>query len=267
MHVAYIQTEPVIGQTKRNLDRAVDLIEKVKDADLVVLPELFHSGYKFESREEAESLSCEIPGGDVVQALLYAARKWEMHICAGLLEREGKILYNSAVLVNPAEVVLVYRKIHLFNTEKDLFKEGDQPPEIADIGTAKVGMLICFDWTKPGIWNYLARKGAQIICHPANLVLEGKCDRGIPVRAMENRIFIITADRAGEERGLRFVGGSQIVDPDGNVLSKAPVEGEHFDIVKIDPDAALDKYITPRNHLFDDARWELYPPVEEKEHQ
>jgi predicted amidohydrolase len=273
LRVAYIQTEPLIGQTKRNLDRAVDLIEKVHEADLIVLPELYHSGYRFESRAEAEALSCEIPGGDAIQALLYAARKSETYIAAGILERDGDALYNSAVLVNPSDVVLVYRKIHLFNDEKDLYKPGNEPPGTADIppargrkgSAAEVGMLICFDWVFPGAWSYLARHGAQIICHPANLVLEGKCEKGIVARAMENRVFIITADRVGEERGMRFVGGSQVVDPDGNVLSKAPVEGEYFDMVKIDPEAALDKYITPRNHVIDDARWELYPLAEKED--
>jgi predicted amidohydrolase len=128
-------------------------------------------------------------------------------------------------------------------------------------------MLICFDWVFPGVWNYLARLGAQIICHPANLVLEGKCEKGTIVRAMENRVFIISADRVGEERGLRFVGGSQIVDPEGNVISKAPAEGEYLDMVKIDPEMALDKYITPRNHVIDDAQWALYPPPGEQKEQ
>jgi predicted amidohydrolase len=264
MRIAYIQTEPQIGQTKHNLDRAVDLIEKVHEADLIVLPELFHSGYKFESKEEAESLSCEIPDGTPVQALLYAARKLETHICAGILERDGTRLYNSSVIVSPAEVISKYRKIHLFNTEKEMFKPGDEPPETVKVGQTNVGMLICFDWIFPGVWNYLARQGAQVICHPANLVLEGKCEKGTVVRAMENRVFVITADRAGDERGLHFVGGSQIVDPDGVILSKAPEKGEHFDMVKIDPVIADWKFVTPRNHILDDARWELYPPVSEQ---
>ena len=211
-------------------------------------------------------------GSGRVEDVVDAARKWEMHICAGVLERDGKVLYNTSLLVNPVEVVLKYRKIHLFLDEKDIFKAGDKPPEVAKFEPATgkgkgacVGMLICFDWTKPGAWNYLARKGAEIICHPANLVLEGKCEKGIPVRAMENRVFIITSDRVGVERGLEFVGGSQIVDPDGNILSKAPAKGEHFDIVTINPELARNKYITPRNHVFDDARWELYPPVDEEE--
>ncbi len=265
MRVAYVQTEPVIGRTKHNIDRAVDLIEKVREADLVVLPELFHSGYKFESKPEAESLACEIPSGDAVQALLATARKFETHIAAGILEQERGELYNSAVLVSPAEVILTYRKIHLFDTEKDLFKPGDKPPGTAKVGKANVGMLICFDWIFPGVWNFLARSGAQVICHPANLVLEGKCEKGTIVRAMENRLFIITADRAGDERGLHFVGGSQVVDPDGRLLSKAPEKGEYFDMVKIDADFADWKFITPRNHVLDDARWELYPPPEGEE--
>ncbi len=265
MRIAYVQTEPRIGQTKENLDRAIDMIERVKDADLVVLPELFHSGYKFESRDEAESLSCEIPAGDPVQALLYAARKWDMHIAAGVLERQGSLLFNSAVLVNSDDVVLKYRKIHLFNTEKEIFKPGDKPPKVADVNGAKVGLLICFDWIFPGVWHYLAREGAQIICHPANLVLPGKCERGVIVRAMENRIFVITSDRVGEERGLEFIGTSQIVDPGGDVLSKAPEKGEYADMVTINPELALDKWITTRNHVIDDARWELYPPPEEDE--
>jgi predicted amidohydrolase len=265
MRVAYIQTEPLIGQTKYNLDRAVDLIERVREADLVVLPEMFHSGYNFESHDEAEALSCEIPAGDPCAALIYAARKWETHIVAGILERDGDDLYNSAVLVGPSDIVLKYRKIHLFDKEKEFFKAGDKPPQVAQVGDVKVGMLICFDWIFPGVWNYLAKQGAQIICHPANLVLQGKCEKGIPVRAMENRIFIITADRVGEERGREFVGASQIVAPSGNVLSKAPAKGEYFDMVTINPETALNKNITPRNNILDDARWELYPPQKEDE--
>ena len=275
MRVAYVQTEPIIGKTRENLDRAIDLVEKVREADLVVLPELFHSGYNFESNEEAESLSCEIPGGDACQAIQFAARKWELHIVAGILERDENNLYNSTVLVDPAEVILRYRKIHLFDREKEFFKAGDEPPGLADIGPfkrgnvtspkVKTGMLICFDWIFPGVWNYLARDGAHLICHPSNLVMEGKAERGLPVRAMENKVFIICANRVGVERGLRFVGASQIIDPTGAVLSKAPADREYFDMVEIDPLIAEDKFVTGRNHIFDDARWDLYPPLQKEE--
>ncbi|MBA7627742.1 hypothetical protein ES703_35209 [subsurface metagenome] len=108
----------------------------------------------------------------------------------------------------------------------------------------------------------LALQGAQIICHPSNLVLPEYGQLTTRVRSMENRLYWILANRWGTEaRGgkkLSYTGCSQITAPDGRILAQAPAEGDALNIVEIDPASACDKRVTPRNDLFADRRPELY---------
>ncbi|RLE28113.1 acyltransferase, partial [Candidatus Acetothermia bacterium] len=104
--------------------------------------------------------------------------------------------------------------------------------------------------------------GAQIIAHPANLVLPGVAQLTMRARALENRVFTVTANRIGEERrggeSLRFTGQSQIVSPRGEVLASSPEGAEEAVAVEIDPAIALDKRLTPLNDLLADRRVDLY---------
>jgi len=124
-----------------------------------------------------------------------------------------------------------------------------------------VGMMICFDWIFPEVVRILALEGAEIICQPANLVLPW-CQRAMVTRAIENRIFIVTANRIGREkrgeRELKFTGGSQITGHEGELLLQASLEGEEVGIVDLDPSIARDKAITQENDLFSDRRPDLY---------
>jgi len=128
-------------------------------------------------------------------------------------------------------------------------------------GGAKVGLMICFDWIFPEACRSLALKGADIICHPSNLILP-YCQTAMTTRAMENGLFTITANRIGSERRngqeLTFTGGSQIVDPRGRVLAQASRDQEEVVVVEIDPIQARDKNFTASNHLFRDRRVDLY---------
>jgi predicted amidohydrolase len=121
-------------------------------------------------------------------------------------------------------------------------------------------MLICFDWIFPETMRTLALKGAQVILHAANLVMP-YCPDAMVTRALENRVFIVTADRIGEEKRngkeYKFVGKSQIVAPNGEVLIRAEDE-ECVKIVDIDPVIALDKKVNDFNDLFADRREDLY---------
>ncbi|NOY65551.1 MAG: acyltransferase, partial [Nitrospirae bacterium] len=123
-------------------------------------------------------------------------------------------------------------------------------------------LMICFDWFFPESARTLALSGAEIIAHPANLVLP-YCPVGMPIRCLENRVFAITANRIGTEerkKGKRFIyiGMSQIVSPEGTVLVRAPEEKEEFRTTEIDPSRARDKSINRYNNLFSDRRKDLY---------
>ena len=260
MKVGFIQFTPVFGQIEANLAKAAALLQKV-DAELVVLPELFSTGYLFTSQTEASRLAEEIPSGRTTAALAAIARQRQIHIVAGICEREGEQLFNTAVLLAPDGYVGRYRKIHLYQEEKRWFQPGDEGFKVFDIGLCRLGLMICFDWFFPEAARVLALQGAQVICHSANLVLPF-CQAGMVTRCLENRIFAVTANRTGaEKRGgkeLLFTGKSQITGPQGQILYSAGHAAEEVGSVEIDLREADDKHLNSYNNLLLDRQIAFY---------
>lgn len=260
MRIGYVQFEPKLGALAENRKTVRELLLRAPEADLLVLPELASSGYHFATRADAWE-SSETVDGPFTATLIETARERNCTYVAGLCEREGNHLWNSAVVVGPGGRIGLYRKAHLFLNEKDLFEPGNLGLPVFDLGTYRLGVLICFDWQFPEAWRVLALEGAEIVAHPSNLVIPGRCQRVVPVHALSNRLFVVTANRIGEERGLTFTGRSQINDPRGETLSEAAAEGTVVEVVDIDPNLARDKQVTARNDLLADRRPELYGAI------
>ena len=125
-------------------------------------------------------------------------------------------------------------------------------------------MLVCFDWIFPEVWRIVALKGAEIICHPSNLVLPGFAQRAVPIHALTNRVYVITANRIGIEGELSFTGLSTIANPQGDILVQASQTEEEVGMEDIDIGMARDKMITPRNHVLHDRRPKEYSLLTEK---
>jgi len=260
MRIGFYQFAPTFGEIEANLQQIASALAGV-EADLIVLPELATSGYLFLSQEEVEAVAEPIPG-PTTGFLHELARKRGCYLVVGMAEASGDGLYNSAVLVGPEGTVGVYRKAHLFSEEKRYFQPGDVGFPLFEIAQVKVGLLVCFDHMFPEAARTLALRGAQIICHPSNLVLPRVGQLTTRVRSIENRLFWVLANRCGmEERGgkkLVYTGGSQIIAPNGAILTDAPSEGEMLSLVEVDPSQACDKHVTALNDLFADRRPELY---------
>ncbi len=259
MKVGYIQNSPEFGEKEKNFKDVFNLVGDLK-ADLLVLPELFATGYTFKSEKEAEKLA-EDKNGLTSRFLKDLSRKTSATVVAGFAEREGDKIYNSSLIVSRGKVIDTYRKIHLFNKEKLWFSPGNKPLKVYDIDGVKIGVMICFDWIFPEVSRTLALKGAQIIAHPCNLVLP-YCQKAMTTRCLENRIFAVTANRVGnEKRGkddFTFTGGSQITATDGKVLSSASTEESQIDIIEIDESKANNKAINDYNDVFADRRLEYF---------
>jgi len=257
--IGYLQFTPTFGEVDANLGRVEALLDGV-EADLVVLPELALTGYAFADRAELLSLA-EPPGGAVEQRLVDLAARRDVHLCVGLPDREGERVYNTAVLAGPGGVIGRYRKVHLFQRERELFTPGADGFPVWDLGCARVGLMICFDWLFPEAARSLALAGADVIAHPSNLVLP-HCQGVMPARCLENRVFAVTANRGGREVrsgvDLRFTGGSVVVGPDGGVLAAETADADALAVIDVDVDAARDKWITPTNHTLDDRRPDQY---------
>ena len=261
MKVGFVQNHPQFGNIQDNLCRIEEMLDG-KRADLFVLPELFSTGYRFKKMDEAHQYAELVPGGAVTSFLTSLAKKINTYFIAGLVEIDDDRIYNSSITVGPEGFIGRYRKIHLFDTEKACFHSGTEAPPVFNLNGTKVGVMICFDWRFPEIARSLALNGAEIIAHPSNLVLP-HCPQAMITRCLENRVYAITANRVGNENRvpdevLHFIGQSQVVDPDGNILIRASEIEEEVQIVEIDLGKAREKFINSKNDIFKDRRPDLY---------
>ncbi|RMH04283.1 MAG: hypothetical protein D6702_03505 [Planctomycetota bacterium] len=261
--VALVQFAPVLGDRAATEARLAPLLARAARAELVVLPELCATGYAFADRAEAEAGAEPVGDSRFLDFLAGRCAEHGFDVVTGFAERAGDRLYNSAVLVGPEGPVATYRKLHLFDREKELFTPGDLGVPVVERRGLKLAMLVCFDWAFPEVWRLAALGGADLVCHPANFVLAGYAQRAIPVHAQVNGYYVLNANRVGAERGLRFTGGSLAAGPRGEVLARAPAAGEAVEIVAIDPAQARDKRVTARNDLLADRRPECYRPLVE----
>lgn len=266
--VALLQTEPSFGEVVANLDRVDAAIEGLR-CDLLVLPELFASGYAFADRAELASLAEPASGGPTSERM----RTWSRHtgalVVGGFPERADGKTYNAALLAAHGEVVGSYRKLHLFGFERELFDRGDTPLTVHEHRGLRTGTMVCFDWIFPEAARALALLGADVIAHPSNLVLPGWCQRAMEIRGLENRVFTATANRVGREHrpprpALAFTGRSQITSPAGEVLARAP-EGESALVTaRIDLQQARAKSIPSGNDLWAERRPDQYGRLTEE---
>ncbi len=261
MRIGYAQFTPSHGQVARNRDRLLQLVASA-DADLLVLPELCLSGYQMCDAAEARGLA-EPADGPTAAALAPLCAARGSHVVVGLAELGGDgALYNAAVVVGPGGLVGTYRKVHLFADEPDWASPGNLGFPVWELGPYRLGVMICFDYAFPEAARSLALAGADVIAQPANLVLPW-CQRVTPVRALENRVYTVTANRCGTEDrtegpALTFTGGSQIASPLGEVLAESDAQGDDLHVTEIDLALARDKRFTPRNHVLDQRRPDQY---------
>jgi predicted amidohydrolase len=167
-------------------------------------------------------------------------------IVYGLLERDGDRLYNACALVGPSGFQARYRKIHLPFLGVDRFVDpGDQPFAVHDLGGLRVGINICFDGSFPESGRILALLGADLIVLPTNWPKNSFCSaRHVPpLRALENHLYYAAVNRVGAERGFTFLGNSQIVDCDGQVLACGDGSEEIILYAAVDPALARQKQV------------------------
>ena len=260
MIIGYVQTDPIFGEKEQNFLQIENLL-KDKKADLIVLPELFATGYTFLSKEEAVNLA-EGLDGITANFLKKIAKITNAVIVGGFVEKgNNNKIYNSAMLVSKTDLIGVYRKIHLYYKEKLWFSPGDKQIKVYEINNFKVGMMICFDWIFPETARTLALLGADIVAHSANLVLP-YCQKAMITRCLENRVFAVTSNRIGQEaRGednFTFTGGSQIISYNGDILSSAPEDNVYVDFAEIELEKAQDKKLNEFNDLLADRRPDYY---------
>lgn len=259
MKVAIIQTNPTFGDRERNVGDALNEMQRLA-ADLYVLPELFNTGYNFVTKEELWTLA-ESADGWTFERMVDFSRAHSCFTAYGFAEQADGKLFNSCALVGHGLMVGVYRKVHLYYREKLFFDVGDLGFQVFDTPLGRIGLMVCFDWFFPESARTLALKGAQIIAHPANLVLP-YCQDAMVTRCLENRVFAATANRVGtEDRGghsFTYTGRSQVVSPNGDVLVRLSESRADQALVTVDLEESTNKRLNEFNDLFSDRQTAFY---------
>lgn len=228
MKIALLQMAVLEKNKAANVAHGLKLVEEAaKDHDLVVLPEVWTTGYSLgHLAEEAEELT-----GKVMLALQAIALAAQCCILAGSvpMKRDGKI-YNTSVAIDATgKIVNLYDKVHLFGLfhEEDFFAPGNNF-QAYRLGDMCCGSTICYDLRFPELFRHLALQGAQLIFCPAQWPeARGDIWRLLAqARAAENHVFVVAVNCAGTFKGAPFFGHSMVVAPSGKILAEAGMEEE-----------------------------------------
>lgn len=214
--------QKISPEREENLMKGLSLIKRALQvkADLVILPELFNTGFYERSLKSVKELNEEL------EVILRLSREREIVIVAGVAERsEG--FYNSAVVVHRGEIIGIYRKNLLFplTREKELFKPGDKL-EVFDTPLGKLGIIICYEVRFPELAKRLMKKGAEIIAVPAEFPKQRieHWKTLLRARAIENQLFVAGVNCVGGD--LDYGGNSMLIDPEGRILAEGGIYQE-----------------------------------------
>jgi predicted amidohydrolase len=253
---AQISLKP--GNVGENLSRCLGAIEESHRAgvDLLVLPECALSGYILDE-EQSRAAAVELEGVEL-STLTRAVKAVGIHAVVGFLERDGSTLYNAAALISPSGMIASYRKRHIPFVGADRFVQSgpNVGAIVAETPLGRVGLNICYDIRFPESARTVALAGADLIAQPTNWPIEAVVvATHFPiVRAAENRVFLVIANRGDSENGVSFIGMSQIVAPSGDVVARAE-RGDTMLIADIDLEQARRKKVVVQPGAYEIDLW------------
>ena len=257
MKVAAIQMDVAWEQVDRNLGRAGELIAQAagEGADLVVLPEMFATGFSMNAEELAEP-----PGGPIERFCSDRARAHSVHLLGTKATRTEGMPLNSALLFGPdGNLLSTQHKIHPFTLagEDRAFAAGTELV-VSPLDDLRVATAICYDLRFPELFRALTFRGATLILVPANWPIPRVTawSHLLISRAIENLCYVVGVNRVGSGAGLHYNGCSAIVDPMGEVLATSLDEEA---VVMAEVDAARIAQVRTDLAFLPDARRDLFP--------
>ena len=227
MKLTSIQLARKEASKEETLAHALQLVDRAEGSHLILLPEMWPSGFfRFDRyRSDAERMD-----GPLVETFRNRAERLGCHILMGsFVEKRPEGLFNTSLLIDPrGDVIAAYRKIHLFgyqSSERDLLTRGNEVV-VAPTPWGAAGLATCYDLRFPEQFRRMIDLGAEFFL----VVSAWPAVRREPwilfnrVRAVENLAFLASCNCAGSDAGSDYAGCSMIVDPLGNVLASGDEE-------------------------------------------
>ena len=247
-----------LARVEDNLAAAESMIGEAaaRKADLVVLPELWSTGYDLEN---AADYADELGAGMFAQ-ISATARDNSIAVFGSVLERRGEQIMNCAAYYDSqGSLGAVYRKIHLFRLfdEHKWLGEGETPATLA-FPWGAAGLSICYDLRFPELFRrYAVAEGAKLIliCAEWPLIRVEHWRALLIARAIENQCFVAATNSCGDTGGTVFGGHSMIIDPWGEIVVEA---GEDECLLNAEIDLAEVDRIRQRIPVFEDRRPDAY---------
>ena len=256
-------------ENKENILRIIDRAAE-SHPQLMVLPECVYPAYYISPLIVKNSLEFQQSTLELIAEVKQRAKLYKCYIALGIVETDliENIFYNSALLINPeGQEISCFRKSYLWHFDSRWFCAGEQYP-IVETEFGKVGMFICADGRLPEIVRCLSLQGADILLDLTNWVTSGfeketltnpQVEYMIPTRALENRIWIIAANKVGmEAKSILYCGKSAVFTPDGKVAKIASSCREEILFYEISLEKAKNKIIDNQIDTIDDRKPELY---------
>lgn len=271
--VVQAKNKPGVEEVADNREQNINMVERLfkLGAEIVVLPECANHQYSMHTREEVKNFS-ETLNGKTIACWSELASLYGGYVTGGILEQDGDRIYNTAVLVGPKGYVGHYRKVHLFNWEKEYLLPGNLGFPVFHLSEidVRVGMLICYDLRFPEAVRSMALAGCDVLLVPTTWTSIGKdilwddngyclANYGVIGHTYSNRMAIVCADRAGCENDVRYLGSSLIVDAASHVTAGPASQYEaDYLVADIDLSKSRNKRVGAKNDLLGDRRPELY---------
>lgn len=255
VNAAAIQFNVKQGDVNANLAYVREALKRaaIRGAQLVLLPEMWSSGFAYKNLNELSGYTAAI-----VEELTVLSLELKLVIIGSMPEPNNDKVFNTVYLIDNGRVAGTYRKIHLFSLlgEDKAFSSGDSWL-LAETSLGKIGVIICYDLRFPELSRRLALEGAEIICIPAQWPKprQEHWRTLLRARAIENQLFVVSCNACGIVGKLDFFGMSMIIDPKGEVLVEAN-EAEQEILAPLDMQVMTDWRL--QIPCFNDRRPDIY---------
>jgi omega-amidase len=237
MRLALSQMQILPGNLPGNLKNAEGMITAAaaQNAELVLLPELWSTGYDLSHAAEHAAANQEI-----TQTVSDLARKHHIWIGGSLLETINGKIFNTFSLIDPqGNRRASYNKIHLFKLmEEDRWLNAGDNPTITQLSCGNTGLAICYDLRFPELFRHYAIHGARLILISAEwpLVRIDHWRTLLRARAIENQLFIAAVNAVSDSDGTVMGGQSMAIDPWGDIAAEGSATEEHLILAELDFD-------------------------------